>query len=265
MIETKKSVEAKDFKDRFEFKLTVGGNIICQRYFKIFNYNPLAPASVELADTLKYLANMIDEDLKDKSYIYMEMMCPQIFNTEEEMYKFFADPKNQRMMRGGHGIVVKDNPEHDYAWKHELDSNGNTVGGSVMPLTFKFDDGEFTRTLTDEDFVKYKLSFLDDEKEVCSTVWTGVYPRYIRNSIDLTNKKGRFDKVDAFTLGFEAFLSYKIFGGRPDLVYKVIKDIQTTCSNPDNSWYTTSESYTQPNGTEKVYKFNLDKKNNGDK
>ena len=243
MIETKKSVEAKDYKDRFEFKLTVGDNIICQRYFKIFNFNQKSLASEELCDTLRYLANMIDSDLKDKTAVYMEMMCPQIFNDEDEMYRFFANPANVRRMRGGNGIVVKSVEDHDFAWKHELDSEGNVIGGSVMPLTFKFDDGEFSAPLTPEDYVEYKLSFIDNgvemntPKEICSTVWTGIYPRYVRNSIDLTNKRGRFDKVDAYTLGFEAFMSYKIFGGRPDFVYKIIKEIQGTCSN-ENSWYT---------------------------
>lgn len=238
MVETRKSVEAKDYKERFEFKLTVGDNIICQRYFKIFNFNPKSVASEEICDTMRYLANMIDDDLKDKTAVYMEMMCPQIFNDEDEMYRFFANPVNASRMRGGNGIVVKNVEDHDFAWKHEVDSDGNVVGGSVMPLTFKFDDGEFSSPLTSEDYVEYKLSFLDNGEEVCSTVWTGVYPRYVRNSIDLTNKRGRFEKVDAYTLGFDAFMSYKIFGGRPDYVYKIIKEIQSTCSN-DNSWYTT--------------------------
>ena len=40
MSEIKKSVEPKDYKERFEFELTVGNNIICQRYFRINNFNP---------------------------------------------------------------------------------------------------------------------------------------------------------------------------------------------------------------------------------
>lgn len=243
MSETKKSAEVRDYKERFEFKLTVGDNIICQRYFKIFNFNENCVKSYDIADMMRYLANMIDTDLKNKTAVYMEMMCPQIFNTEEEMYQFFANPANTKRLRGGNGIVVKDNPEHDYAWKHEIDKDGNVIGGSVMPLTFKFDDGEFSNPLTPEDYVEYKLSFIDNGKEmntpreVCSTTWTGIYPRYIRNSIDLTNKRGRYEKVDAYTLSFDAYLSYKIFGGRPDYVYKIIKEIQSTCSNED-SWYT---------------------------
>ena len=269
MSDFKKSVEAKDFKERFEFKLTVGDIIICQRYFKIFNFNPLSLSSMELADGLRDLAKLIDNDLKDKTQVFMEMMCPQIFNNEDEMYKFFADPYNHRFIRGGHGIVVKDNLENDYVWKQEVDNEGNVVGGKVMPLTFKFDDGEFTKTLSPEDYVEYKLSFIDNgpnldtPKEVCSTTWVGVYPRYVRNSIDLSNRRGRFDKSEIYTLGFEAYMSYKIFGGRPDYIYKIIKELQTICSNTDNSWYTTTDTYKLPNGKKVTYKYKLvEPKNN---
>jgi hypothetical protein len=264
MTDFKKSNESKDYKERFEFKLTVGDIIICQRYFKVFNFNPTSLNSMELADTLRELARLIDLDLKDKTHVFMEMMCPQIFNTEDEMYEFFANPYNHRFMRGGHGIVVKSNTEHDYAWKHELDKDGNVLGGSVMPLTFKFDDGEFTKELTPEDYVEYKLSFIDNgpnmdnPKEICSTTWVGIYPRYVRNSIDLSNKRGRVDKTEIYTLGFESYMAYKIFGGRPDYIYKIIKELQTVCSNPDNSWYTVTDTYKLPNGKNKIYKYRVE-------
>ena len=258
--------EVRDFKERFEFKLTVGDNIICQRYFKVNNFNPLSLSSIELADIMRHLAVMVDNDLKDKSQVYLDIMAPQIFHTEQEMNEYYANPLNQKNIRGGHGIVVKDNLEHDYAWRAKFDKNGDVIGGSVMPLTFKFDDGEFGRELTDEDFVEYKLSFIDNGKdmntprEVCSTVWTGVYPKYVRNSIDLSNKRGRFENVDVMTLGFDQYLVYKIFNGRQDLVYKIIKEIQITCSNPDNTWYTVYDSYRRADGTEKVYKNVVDYK-----
>lgn len=262
MADFKKN-EVRDFKERYEFKLTVGENIICGRYFKINNFNPLSFSSVELADVMRHLAGMVDADLKDKTQVYLDIMAPMIFNTEQEMNEYFANPKNHKYVRGGHGIVVKDNLEHDYAWKAQFDKNGNVVGGSVMPLTFKFDDGEFGKTLSSEDFVEYKLTLIDNgkdfmdnprPKEVMSTVWTGVYPKYVRNSIDLSNKRGRFENVDVMTLGFDQYLVYKIFNGRQDLVYKIIKEIQVTCSNPDNSWYTVYDSYRRADGTEKVYK-----------
>lgn len=246
--------EVRDFKERFEFKLTVGENIICQRYFKINNFNPLSLSSFELTDIMRYLANMVDNDLKDKTQVYMEIMAPHVFNTEDEMMKYFARPDSYKEMRSGHGIVVKSNLEHDYAWREVRDENGNTVGGYPNPLTYKFDDGEFTKMLSDEDYVEYKLAFYDNGREVCSTVWTGVYPKYVRNSIDLSNKRGKFENVDVSSLGFDMYLVYRIFSGRPDLVYKIIKEIQITCSNTDNSWYTVHDTYRRADGYEKVYK-----------
>lgn len=243
MVDYKKN-EVRDFKERFEFKLTVGENIICQRYFKINNFNPTSLKSLELTDVMRYLADMVDKDLKDKSHVYLDIMAPMIFHTEEEMNTYFADPYNQKHVRGGHGIVVKSNSEHDYAWRCFYDKEGNVTGGNVIPLTFKFDDGEFGRALTDDDFVEYKLSFIDNgvdmntPREVATIVWTGVYPKYVRNSIDLSNKRGRFENVNVMTLGFDQYLVYKIFSGRQDLVYRIIKEIQVTCSNSSDSWYT---------------------------
>lgn len=260
MADYRKQPEARDFKERFEFKLTVGENIICQRYFKINNFNPLSFGSYELTDVMRDLAKMIDRDLKDKTQVYMEIMAPSVFNTVDEMEQFFANPCNHKDMRSGHGIVVKSNLEHDYAWKEVRDENGEVVGGFPSPLSFKFDDGEMTKTLSDEDYVEYKLSFLDNGREVCSTVWTGVYPKYIRNSIDLSNKRGKFEKMDVSSLGFDMYLVYRVFSGRYDLVYKIIKDIQVTCSNLDNSWYTLSDSYRLPNGKAKVYKNSVENK-----
>lgn len=246
--------EVRDFKERFEFKLTVGENIICQRYFKINNFNPLSLSSYELTDIMRYLANMVDRDLKDKTQVYMEIMTPHVFNTEDEMNKYFARPDAYKEMRSGHGIIVKSNLEHDYAWREVRNEDGVAVGGYPNPLTYKFDDGEFTKVLTDEDYVEYKLAFYDNGREVCSTVWTGVYPKYVRNSIDLSNKRGKFENVDVSSLGFDMYLVYRIFSGRPDLVYKIIKEIQVTCSNSDNSWYTVHDTYRRADGSEKVYK-----------
>lgn len=263
MAEFKKN-EVRDFKERFEFKLTVGENIICQRYFKINNFNPLSLSSYELTNVMRYLADMVDNDLKDKSQVYLDIMAPMIFHTESEMNEYFANPVNHKNIRGGHGIVVKENLEHDYAWKSYFDKDGNVTGGTVMPISFKFDDGEFYRELTDDDFVEYKLTFIDNgkdmntPKEVCSIVWTGVYPKYIRNSIDLSNKRGRFENVNVMTLGFDQYLIYKIFNGRQDLVYRIIKEIQVTCSNSDNDWYTLADTYRRADGTVKEYKNNVE-------
>jgi hypothetical protein len=52
---------------KFEFVLTLEGNIICQRFFNVKNHNPKAKRSVNLHDRVKKICEEISEDLKIKS------------------------------------------------------------------------------------------------------------------------------------------------------------------------------------------------------
>ena len=225
--------QVKDYKERFEFKLMVGNNIIIQRYFKINNFNPRSLRSFELADAIRNCASVIDNELKSKTQTYLEIIAPMVFNTVEDMNKYFSDGKHASQMRIGNGISVKESA-HDYFWG----KNGQPVESQ-----FKFDDNDFSTALTDEDRVDYKFSFCVDGREVCATIWTGVYPRYIRNSIDLSNKRGRQDPDDVSRLSFEQYLDYKLVDGRTELVWGIIKDICYVCSIQDNNYYTVTENY----------------------
>ena len=235
MAEVKKQFEqALAFKERFEFRLTVGDDIICQRYFRIGNFNPISLKSNELMDTIRGCAEMIDNDLKSKSLIYLEIFAPRIFKTMDEFEKYIESEKNRDALIRGEGVVIRDEKDHDFAW--------NGVD-KLVPLTFKFEDGEFSEPLTDDDYVTYKFAFLDYGREVCSTTWVGVYPRFVRNSIDLSNKRGRLDADEIYRVGFEQYILYKLVEGRSDLVWKLVKEICYTCSDSDDSAYTISEEY----------------------
>lgn len=235
MAEVKKQFEqALAFKERFEFRLTVGDDIICQRYFRIGNFNPISLKSNELMDTIRGCAEMIDNDLKSKSLIYLEIFAPRIFKTMDEFEKYIESEKNRDSLIRGEGVVIRDEKDHDFAW--------NGVD-KLVPLTFKFEDGEFSEPLTDDDYVTYKFAFLDYGREVCSTTWVGVYPRFVRNSIDLSNKRGRLDSDEIYRVGFEQYILYKLVEGRSDLVWKLVKEICYTCSDSDDSAYTISEEY----------------------
>lgn len=235
MAEVKKQFEqALAFKERFEFRLTVGDDIICQRYFRIGNFNPISLKSNELMDTIRGCAEMIDNDLKSKSLIYLEIFAPRIFKTMDEFEKYIESEKNRDSLIRGEGVVIRDEKDHDFAW--------NGVD-KLVPLTFKFEDGEFSEPLTDDDYVTYKFAFLDYGREVCSTTWVGVYPRFVRNSIDLSNKRGRLDADEIYRVGFEQYILYKLVEGRSDLVWKLVKEICYTCSDSDDSAYTISEEY----------------------
>ena len=53
-------------KERFEFELTINGNIICQRYFKINNFNERSVYSTEFLDAIRGCASLIQESLRRK-------------------------------------------------------------------------------------------------------------------------------------------------------------------------------------------------------
>jgi hypothetical protein len=52
---------------KFEFVLYINGNIICQRYFTVKNYNRKSLRSMDLVWCLESVTKMIKKDLKAKS------------------------------------------------------------------------------------------------------------------------------------------------------------------------------------------------------
>ena len=232
MLETKKqSSEPRDYKERFEFVLTTGGNIICQRYFRINNFNPKSLGSYELTSALRHCAAVIDGDLKDKTAIYLEYFAPKTFNSVEEMEKFVADETNRHRFSKGEGLVVRGNSVTDYAYVGD---------GKVKALGFKFDDGELTTNDAESNKTAYRFTFKVDGRDACSVEWEGYYPKFVRDKIDLANKRGKFAEEEIDRLSFEQYLLYKMVEGRNDLVYGLIKSICSACSNQYNADYTTT-------------------------
>jgi hypothetical protein len=159
-------------------------------------------------------------------------MSPRYFNSVGEMTEYLSKPENVSSLFIGEGIVVK-GAEKDYFWD----------GKRAQVCSYKFDDGSLNSELTNDDFVTYKFSFYVEEQEVNSVIWTGAYPKYVRNSIDLSNKRGRFEGEDLTKLSFEQYLLYKMSEGRTDLVWNLIREICKVCSIQDTSKYTTEDVY----------------------
>ena len=225
----RQSSEPRDYKERFEFVLTTGGNIICQRYFKINSFNPTSLRSYELTSALRKCVSVIERDLKDKAQVYLSIYAPRVFSSEEEMNEYFKSPKHRQEMRFGEGIVIKGNEKTDYFWG----DNGPTAIGS------KFDDGELTTSTADMNKTSYKFAFKVDGREVSSITWDGNYPKFMRDKIDLSNKRFRFENDDKSRLSIEQYTLYKMVEGKSDLVYGIIKTICAACSIQDSSKYTT--------------------------
>ena len=56
---------------KFEFLLTLDGNIVCQRYFNVKGHNPQARRSMDLHYYVKNISEEISEDLKTKTSDYL--------------------------------------------------------------------------------------------------------------------------------------------------------------------------------------------------
>ena len=255
MIKKQEKKVPTDFKEPYEFRLMVGGIIICQRYFKINNFNNLSLNSLELTNTIRACANMIDEDLKSKSRIYMWHIAPLVFNSENEMKEWFnsvkvnsymEEIKNSSTVRMYENIVIKDDELTEYTWD----------GENLIKCEKKITDGTFTNEITDKDITTYEFAFYVNDRKIISTVFDGVYPYYIRKNVDLSNTRGKFEGEDISRLGFESYLLHRMVKGKEDLIKKIVKDICYTCSM-DNSYYTLTDDYKDYKGKKICYNFNI--------
>ena len=56
---------------KFEFLLTLGKNIVCQRFFNVRDHNPKARRSMDLHEYVKDICEEISHDLKIKTMDYL--------------------------------------------------------------------------------------------------------------------------------------------------------------------------------------------------
>jgi hypothetical protein len=236
-----------DFKEPYEFRLLIDDNIICQRYFKINNFNPNSLHSLELTDTIRECANMIDEDLKSKTRVYLWHMAPLVFQNEAEMRDWFAKPENAEKVKLFENIVLRDKDASEYTWD----------GEKLIFCEKKICDGTFTNNLTDKDTLTYEFAFYVNDRKVASTIFDGVYPHYIRRNIDLSNTRGKFEGEDLSRLGFESYILNRLVYDRQDLIKKIVKEICYVCSVPEDSFYTQVETFKKPNGEVVTYPLNI--------
>jgi hypothetical protein len=81
---------------KFEFLLTLEGNIICQRYFNVKDHNPQARRSLNLHYYVKNICEEISEDLKIKS---SNFLCEnQNFITNSEVVEDVSDDKKEHFL-----------------------------------------------------------------------------------------------------------------------------------------------------------------------
>lgn len=71
---------------KFEFILRINGNIICQRYFAVKNFNPKYPYHMDIFECLEDCVDMIQKQLKNKSVEYLwSQFNPYDKQTEDQI------------------------------------------------------------------------------------------------------------------------------------------------------------------------------------
>lgn len=194
-----RKVDNSNYRERFQFVLKVNDNIIIQRYFRISRFNSESLVSMELSDALRSIVRTIKRDLESKSRVYL-------WATQDGRVKLtgFADEEGR----------LQNQPEYL----------------EIPPR--EWSETEFVQPWD----VTFQFQFMVDDRVVFSEIWDGSqYPKYVRNSVDITNAWSQYPIVRLMNAGKE------------DLVVDIIKRICGVCSNADGerqNQYTKSEKYT---------------------
>ena len=200
MEEIKKDYSKVDY--RFSYILSVsdlendlGELIICKRDFDINNFDETSVRSIELKETIDDIVRLIDRDIKSKSRVYTWCNMP---------------------------ISIKRR-------------NDGTVRFGVYPgdsIESKDISDEFKTSLSETQLSTFKFTFFDRNKPIISKIWSGdSYPATIRNSVDLTNKKYKYENVNIQMLDFPKSVNQRAAADRPDLTYIIMKHLSSACSS----------------------------------
>ena len=237
-------------RERFEFELTVNGNMICQRYFKINNFRERSIYSVDFYDTVQACAKLIQDDLRDKTQAYVEHMAPLVFRDIEEMEKWFynddgsVNENNANYAGYGRHILLRSPNGHEYVWADKLVDEGPRKTENY---------NEFIDKPNEDQSTMFKFSVYDNgrywketpiRKEVGSVTWDGsVYPAFVRNGVDLTNGRGRYDDFDITNKSHEMCLYYWCNAHKPDLIQLITRELREVCSYEEDGEYETTMTY----------------------
>lgn len=200
------------YKERFQFILSLGENIICQRYFRINGFNPESVESYELKETIDKIVELIKRDLESKSRVYqyytanMPMKLTGFGNTYEET--------REKAMEATYFVY----PEEIV----------DTYADNERPQPYEF---------------TFKFSFLMDNNIVYEKIWDGGdYPRYVRNSVDLTNSDHLYKDREPLSLSFNVAVIRAMTIDKNDLIYTIIRKI---CDVMSSTYVETYGYYTK--------------------
>lgn len=119
--------------------------------------------------------------------------------------------------------------------------NGDLESKSRVYMWYTFDekyvDQEYVKPLDEKWTTTFKFAFIVDDKEVISRIWDGtVYPKSVRDCVDIVNKKNKFEGLDG-KMNFETSLARRMVIDKPDLSYIIINLLCDVCSSTFTKQY----------------------------
>lgn len=101
-----------------------------------------------------------------------------------------------------------------------------------------YTDDEYSMEREPEWSVTFKFAFLVDDREVISKIFDGsIYPRFVRDNVDIVNKKTNFERFEGYKKPYEINLLKKLVADKVDLSYVIINLICDVCSSVFSSEY----------------------------
>lgn len=218
-----KFVDNVAYKSKFQFLIWVNDNVICQRYFKINGFNEESIYTAEFTNCMNDIVKSIQSDLESKSRIFMW------YTNLKEPLKMVGFATDKEIEKYGHDFVMLlvNNNIKDFKV-----SDGKIFHKEYMEHTEEIvnDYGEIERP--DEGEYVFKFSFLIDDVPVFEKIWDGnVYPKFVRNGVDLTNSYASYNNKETSALSFGAAIVRYMQSGKINLISDFIRRICDTLSN----------------------------------
>jgi hypothetical protein len=233
-----KFVDNVAYKNKFQFLIWVNDNVICQRYFKINGFVEDSIHTQEFTDCMNSIVRSIQEDLESKSRVFMwytnmkEPFKMEGFLSNSEIEKYHDDEDNDflRVMFCSDIEGDIEAPDGKIFHKKYLKYPENVIN----------DFGDVERP-ADGEFV-FKFSFLIDNEVVFERIWDGnVYPKFVRNGVDLANTYSNAKREEISSMSFGAAVVRYMQMGKTNLISEFIHRICETLSNS----YTEKYHYTK--------------------
>lgn len=242
--EKSKFIDNVAYKSKFQFLIWINDNVICQRYFKINGFNEDSIQTSEFIQCMDSIVRSIQEDLESKSRIFMwktnykSPLKLTGFLTEEEMEKYGSDFVSIMMddsIRGD--VVAPDGKVFHKSYMEYPEGSYPDFNDSERPAEWEY---------------VFKFAFLIDDVPVYERIWDGnVYPKFVRNGVDLTNSYSSYSNSTA-SFNTNSPLIKSMQEGKINLISDFIRRICNTLSNT----YTDKYEYTRTFGKYGGKKYN---------